>query len=182
MVRLNLKGNEMTFKKMVAAAAIALASTGAVQAQGMYTGLGYSQVTLEDSGLSVKPTQMLIKLGYAFDKTWAVEGRLGAGGTSANLLDVADVKIENFAAIYAKGTLPLSEQFGLYGLLGFNKATGKATGKGAGRGLSSEESKDGSSYGVGAEFNVTKEIGLSAEWARHFSDTTSLTFAVNYKF
>lgn len=167
----------MSLKKIAVATAITLASIGAAQAQGMYAGVGYSQLTVDGSGVTIKPTQVLFKLGYSFDKTWAVEGRIGAGGASDSYQNV-DFKIDSLTAIYAKGTLPLSDQFGVYGLLGYNGGTLKANA--GSRSLS--ESKDGSSYGVGAEFNVTKNIGLSAEWVRHFSDTTSLGFGVNYKF
>lgn len=171
----------MKIKALAAIVALTISSIGIAQAQGVYAGVGYSQVNGDGGGFTVKPTQAIFKLGYAFDKMWAVEGRIGAGGSSDTVrisgIDV-EAKIDNFTAIYAKGSLPLGEQFGVYGLLGFNKATVKASA----RGFSSSETKDSSSYGLGAEFNITNNIGLSAEWVRHFSDTTSVTFAANYKF
>lgn len=171
----------MIFRKIATATALGLAFVGAAQAQGMYSGISYTQLTVDEDGVTAKPTQAILKVGYSFDKTWAIEGRVGLGGASDSVrfpgINV-DFKIDSFSAIYGKASFPISEQFGVYGLVGYNSATAKAS---AGS-ISTSATKDGSSYGIGAEFNVTKNIGFNAEWARHFSDTTSLGFGVSYKF
>ena len=70
--------------------------------------------------------------------------------------------VDHIVGAYGKFILPVADQFSLYGLLGFTRA--KATAEAAGFKASSSE--DDFSYGVGAEFHVTPQFGVGAEWAR----------------
>jgi opacity protein-like surface antigen len=178
---INVKKENIEMKKLAIATALVLASIGA-QAQGMYAGLGYSKFALEGGGVSLKPSLATLKLGYEMSPYLAVEGRIGAGGTSDTLKIngvSVDMNLESFYAVYAKGTLPLGEMFGVYGLVGYNSVKGKAS---AGGYSVTTDSQSGGSYGAGVEINFTKSMSLSAEWARNFSDTTNLNFGVTYKF
>lgn len=181
----------MVFKKNVIATALVLvasfAAMGSAQAQNMYAGVAYTQYNFEGSGSvsAIKPTAATFKLGYVVNSNFAVEGRfatsISTDGTTVSGVKV-DGKVDSHYGIFAKGILPLNDTFSAYGLIGFNDLTFKATGTSGGQSASASTSKNGSSYGLGLDVALTKEISLNAEWARHFSDVTSMGFGVAYKF
>ena len=131
--------------------------------------------------------------GYDFTKNWALEGGytnlgkpaykyagvgvLAGGGTRAE-------EKESAWHLALKGTLPLSDQVGLFGKLGVSRnrvslnvpATGIAAFDAlAGLPFSASKTRSDALYGVGAEFSATKNIGLRLEWEKYgrFGDTTN---------
>lgn len=171
----------MKFFKVIAIATIALASIGAAQAQNLYAGVAYSQMKVDTDVGAVTPTIIVFSLGYSVNENFAVEGRLGASASSGSVTVIGvpvSFKIDSYSALYLKGILPVSDQFGVYGLLGYNNSNVTASASGT----SASDSKSGSTYGVGAEFSVAKNIGLTGEWTRNYSDATSMSFGVKYKF
>ncbi|MBC7916752.1 MAG: porin family protein [Rhodoferax sp.] len=161
----------MVLKKSVIASALVLvagfASMGSAQAQNVYVGTAYTQYNFEGSG-SITPTAATFKLGYVVNSNFAVEGRFASSMSSES------VKVDSHSGIYAKGILPLNDNFSVYGLLGTNSLTLKSQ--------FSSASKSSSSYGLGVDFALTKEVSLNAEWTRLFADVTSTSFGVAYKF
>ena len=156
---------------------------GSVQAQSLYAGVSYTQYNFEGSGsvAAIKPTAATFKLGYAISPNFAVEGRVAASMSSDSVMvsgTNVDGKVDSHYGIFAKGILPLNDMFSAYGLIGFNDLSLKASGGSA----SYTTSKNGSSYGLGLDMSVGKSVTLNAEWARHFSDVTSVNFGVAYKF
>lgn len=174
-------------RAIAAALLVGFAAMGSAQAEGVYAGLAYTQYNFEGSGSvgAVKPTAATFKLGYVFTKNIAVEGRFAAPATddSVTVSNIkVSAKVDNHIAIFAKGILPLNDSVSLYGLVGFNDLTLKATGSSGGQSASASSTKNGSSVGVGVDVAVGNAVSLNAEWARHFSDVSSLSFGVNYKF
>lgn len=177
----------MGLKKNTLALALALvagfAAVSSAQAQSLYAGVGYTQYNFEGSGsvAAIKPTAATFKLGYVISPNFAVEGRVAAPMSSDSVVvsgTKVDGKVDSHYGIFAKGMLPLSDMFSVYGLIGFNDLSLKVSGGSA----SYTSSKSGSSYGLGLDVTVVKSVTLNAEWARHFSDVTSMNFGVAYKF
>lgn len=122
-------------------------------------------------------------IGWNFNKYLAVEGRIGGVATHVQQFDgapfvfspaqivssfVADT--DGFQSAFLKGTIPIGNRFGIYGLVGGTHGIVKlATDIGA---LSyREDYNDGDiSYGAGVQARVGDTFTLGAEWVRYFDD------------
>ena len=127
------------------------------------------------STLNNKDIGYKLQLGYQFNQNFAVEGGwvdLGkvkysasyAGG-SAN----ASTKASGFN-VAAVGILPVNESFSLFGKLGVIdgkvEETVSATGPGGSANASEKTTKWKGNYGVGATYNINKQVGVRAEYER----------------
>lgn len=147
-------------------------------------------VTGLSSSMDDSDTGYKLQLGYSFDKNWAVEGGyvdLGkfdytarfTGGTAR-----AQVKADawNIAVV---GTVPLGNNFSLFGKLGAAriKADFNASASPGGSTSDSESSTKGN-WGVGGTYSFSDNIGLRAEWERFNtdSDINLLSVGLVFKF
>jgi opacity protein-like surface antigen len=79
--------------------------------------------------------------------------------------------LEYALGVYAVGHIPLTEQFQLYGLVGLTQASVKVDAAIPSLGSDSNSYDDNSlSYGVGAEFDMTKNLSLGVEYVSYISD------------
>nr|WP_298249789.1 porin family protein [uncultured Halomonas sp.] len=106
--------------------------------------------------------------GLQFNDYLAVEGHLGGGGSDGA------VELDSLVGLYAKGILPVSQEFRLYGLAGMTEVD------------SDVDSESGFSYGAGAEFDVAPNVSLGADYIRYL-DEDQYTFdaasvGVRYRF
>lgn len=106
--------------------------------------------------------------GLQFNDYFAVEGHLGGGGSDGA------VELDSLVGLYAKGILPVSQEFRLYGLAGMTEVDGDV------------DSESGFSYGAGAEFDVAPNVSLGADYIRYL-DEDQYTFdaasvGVRYRF
>ncbi|NJD36136.1 MAG: hypothetical protein FIA96_15125 [Betaproteobacteria bacterium] len=120
-----------------------------------------------------------LQVGYNFTKNWGIEGgyvdlgemtykatgRIGAVAASAKAR--AEVTGWNIAGV---GTLPINEQFSLFGKLGaiYADVDVKATATGGGISASDHASTTDwkANFGVGATYKFNKQWGMRAEWER----------------
>jgi OOP family OmpA-OmpF porin len=114
--------------------------------------------------------------GYHFTPNWGAEFGYTESGNGVSFGQNYIVESTQFAAT---GTYPISEQFDVFGKLGYamNKITGDAT-----SGCSSC-SKNDLLYGIGAQYNFNKKIGLRLQYEEigQLTDTgTSSPEATNY--
>lgn len=200
-----------------AAALPAYAQNGDMR--GAYATVGITQVTadldlsdLSASGTTIdlgqqdaKVNMLTGRLGYRIASFLAIEGEagLGLGGDSfqqtvpvavpgAGTVNVdadVDLDINNYGGIFARGILPLGDQFEVFarGGYGFAKAKASAVGTVAalpGFSASASESDSTSefAYGVGAQFNINETHGVRLDYSSIGSDLTiiSVGYAVNF--
>ncbi len=164
---------------------LGLASVAGVHAQG-YVGASVSRVNVDIDGLSnAKPSAISLKLGSQSHPNFAVEARLGTGLTDDSV-NGADLKIKNYYGLYAKGILPVSNEFAAYALGGYTRGKVSLSSP-----TGSASDTDGDfSYGAGVDFSLSKNTALNLEWARLFKGTVgsrdykvdALSFGVNYRF
>lgn len=135
--------------------------------------------------------------GYQIMKNLAVEGAYtNLGEFTARSTITApgtgvvntEVKAEAWT-LSALGILPLGDRFSLFGRLGVNfwNADFSAVGSGSGGVASVSDSSDGTDwvYGLGATYNVAKNLNLRGEWERYDFDGTDvdlLSVGVAFKF
>ena len=153
-----------------------------------YVGAGYTMLDVSpEVGSSYDLSALGVRGGYYFNKYFSVEGRLafGVGDDTQHLGTVIDpvlgpvsvdetVELDYSIGVYAVGHIPLTEQFQLYGLVGFtqHEITVKDCGTALGTTLCFSEGYDDSdlSFGVGAEFDMTNNLSLGVEYVSYFSD------------
>ena len=141
----------------------ALGSIGA-QAEGNgYVEGGLTQLTLSGGGFSVKPSNALIRVGYQFTKNFSAE-LLGAASVSSDTLDGASFKVDSAYGAYLKGQVEVAPRFELFARVGWVHAT--LTGSAPGISLSSSDSSV--LYGVGAQYQFTKNWNLQGDYASYY--------------
>ncbi|WP_019022875.1 MULTISPECIES: porin family protein [unclassified Thioalkalivibrio] len=148
-----------------------------------YVGGQYSHLDADVSGVSGSwnPDALVARGGYFFNEYFAVEGRAGTG-LSDDTDNGVDVELDYMIGGYARGNLPVSNVVSLYGMAGVTHAEATASGGG----VSVTDDDTGPSYGVGAEFNVANDLGLSVEWMRYMDesdyDVDAISVGMNYHF
>ena len=130
-------------------------------------------------------TMLTGRLGYRLNDFFAVEGEVGFGlggddfdraipvqvlGTTATVDTNVTLDVKNYYIAFARGILPVSEQFDVFARVGYGQATAEADVVGSLAGFtasgSAEDDADGFAYGVGAQFNFTDNDGIRADYTR----------------
>ncbi len=127
-----------------------------------YAGASLGQSKLRDCGLpgcDDKDTAWRIFGGYQFDRHFSAElgyhdfGKAGFTG--------GDIKA-NAWELVGIAAWPINEQFSIYGKAGGFRGETKDSGL-AGR----KETNSDFTYGAGVQYDVTRNVGLRAEWQRY---------------
>jgi OOP family OmpA-OmpF porin len=155
------------------AIAILLFAAVPTYASDMYVGLSAGQAktnidnnTLNNSTLtSTNPTGWGVFVGHEFNPNFAFEaeylnlGEIKAGTSSA--------KSTGFS-LSGIGSIPLNDNFSLFGKLGFAMITGSPGGSYAGNDMKSRAL----TYGLGGQFNLNPSLGIRLGWDKYkFNDT-----------
>ena len=181
-------------KSFVIAAAVAvsgltLSTAYAQQSQSAagatYFGVNLSQASYEESGRgTAKPTVISATLGKVVNQNFAVEGRFGTGLTDDDLGGGAtrDVGVDFFLGAYAKGILPITPRFAVYGLAGVTYGDLSASSGG----LRFSDSDADFSYGFGLDYQIGATTAINFEWARLFDGPDykldALSLGVSFRF
>ena len=114
---------------------------------------------------STNPTGWGLFVGHIINPNFAVEaeylnfGEIKAGTGSA--------KSTGFS-LSGVGSLPMNEQFSLFGKLGYALITGKPGGSFTG----ADAKSNALTYGFGAQFNLSPSLGVRLGWDKYkFNDT-----------
>ena len=180
--------------------------------EGFYAGFNYGQaswdVTLDDvaflddgsiisASLDDSDTSYSLILGYQFNPNFALEGgfidfgELNVDATSdgtgflyapgpVNLNASADGLFFN-----AKGIIPLSEMFSLYGKLGLLMWDAEVTLSDSTGRISDSDDGNDLFYGVGGSLNITRSLALNADYSLYTLDETDvdvLSIGIQYSF
>jgi OOP family OmpA-OmpF porin len=141
--------------------------------------INYDQFSNQNS---VNQTGAKFFAGMVIDKTWAVEtAYVDLGTVSTDWKFSGRAGTATFGAtgqyIAGKGSLPLTEQFSLFGKLGLIRNQFKKSGFPSGV----DETKTNAYGSIGAEYALSKKFSLSIEVERFGSDGT-LTSALRFNF
>jgi OOP family OmpA-OmpF porin len=160
----------MTKKWLVALlSAAAMTFSAGAMAQGMmsggYVGLDVGQTDVGDED----DTGFKIFGGYQFHRNVAAE--LGYG----MLFDTGGVEVTSLEAV-AVGMFPLANQFSIFGKLGFAMLEAETA-------FGSEDETE-ITWGIGAQYDVTRNLGLRLQWQRYETDDSIdfLSIGVLWKF
>lgn len=199
------KGKEMKMRATTTIVAMVLAfgtlvAPSQAPAQGFYVGGSVGRSDADDSNAvpdlitsgSVDGTDTGFKIfgGYQFNPYFGLELAwvdLGtakySGSFSGFPVTGGSVKTQgfNFSAV---GTYPFGSGFAVFGKVGAFAWESKQNDVTAGTPFSNKESGGDVSFGVGASYDFTKNIGIRAEWERFkaVGDIDLLSVGLAYKF
>jgi opacity protein-like surface antigen len=159
----------MTNKKwivaMLGAAAMAV-SAGAVAQQadtGWYVGASIGQSDLDID----KDTAWKASIGYQMNRNLSVEvGYTNLGEVSETVLGVTASAEATAWEVIGLYKFPVANQFSVYGLAGIAMAEVEAR---AGGVTVSDDSTE-LTFGVGAQYDVSRNLGVRAQWQRYGAD------------
>ena len=145
---------------------VALAAAPAFADKGFSAGaaVGYSSVSIEDSGVSVDFNDIGYKVfgAYMFNDNWGIEGGwMDMGSMSENVQGTEiELEVDGFD-VFAVGAMPVSETFDLFAKAGIVSwdATVSATGFGE-----SSDSGEDLALGFGGRFNTSGGFGFRGEF------------------
>jgi opacity protein-like surface antigen len=157
--------NKKWFAAVLGAAAMAV-SAGAVAQQadtGWYVGASIGQSDLDVD----KDTAWKATVGYQINKTFSAEvGYTNLGEVSGNVLGIpVDVEATAWEAI-GVGKFPVGNQLSVYGLVGIAMVEVEASSGG----ISASDDSTELTFGVGAQFDVSRNLGVRAQWQRYGAD------------
>ncbi len=169
------------FILIVLLAALSLGSAPAIsQDAGGYVGFNFGQSKAKDfcEGATTcddKDTALSIFAGYQINKNLGVEfgytdlGEASASGPVFGIPVTATGEVSGFE-FSAVGTIPLNQQFSLYGKLGF--FMWDADLKGTVGGIPVSVSDDGTdlTFAFGARYSFTKNVSAQLQWQRYEID------------
>jgi OmpA-OmpF porin, OOP family len=171
---------EINMNKIVAAALLSsiFAAPAFADGSGFYVALDANTWSLSNVNANEDEpsTGYRIAGGYHFTPNWGAEFGYTESGNGVSFGQNYTVESTQIAAT---GTYPINAQFGVFGKLGYamNKITGDAT-----SGCSSC-SKNDVLYGIGAQYNFNKNVGLRLQYEEigKLTDTgTTSPEATNY--
>lgn len=205
----------MTTLSLIAAVlALTTTSASAADKDGVYATIGgtYLSTELDLSDIDVSGetvnlgvqdadiTMISGRLGYRINDFFAVEGEAGFGlggddfdravpinvlGNSVNVDTNVTLDVKNYYIAFARGILPVSEDFDLFARIGYGQATAEADIVGTFSGFtasgSAEDDASGLAYGVGAQFNFTESDGIRADYTR-LDETDIISLAYSRRF
>jgi OmpA-OmpF porin, OOP family len=167
---------KMMIKARTGLAALGLASTMAfavpafAQDAGFYIGLsfGQSSVDLDCTGASScddTDTAMKFIGGYRFNRNLGVEIGYTDLGEATITDPISTATFEtSVMEIVGVGSLPIAEKFSVFGKIGIYRGDVDASDPVFG---SASESNTGLTFGIGVQWDFTKNLGLRGEWQRY---------------
>ncbi|HRO31915.1 MAG TPA: porin family protein [Brevundimonas sp.] len=149
-------------KLLIATAAItAIAAPAAAQSiSNTYGTLGYSSVQGNDTDLGA----VTGRIGARFTPYIGVEGEASFGISDDNIAGIPNSKAElkHDLAAYVTGTIPVSQNFELFGRVGYGTTKVKAEVGG----VSASDSEESINWGVGGNYFFDGQNGVRADWTR----------------
>lgn len=146
----------------------AMHPASAATENGGYFGIQYNAADIDfdvEGSSSVVKTKFkaaTILGGKKFNKYIAIEGRVGTGIDPYEFSDSEELKISTYFSLLARGSLPISNGFNIYGVFGYTSLKIKdeyCCG-------SVDITHNGATYGVGIEAIFADKHALSLEYIR----------------
>ena len=204
----------ITVSAIAAAFAMTAVSASASDKQGVYATIGGTVLSTEldltdvdvsgetvDLGVQNADITMINgRLGYRLNDFLAIEGEIGFGlggddfdstvpvdvlGSNVNVDLNTTLDVKSYYIAFARGILPLSDQFDVFARVGYGQATAEADIVGMALGFtasgSAEQDASDFAYGVGAQFNLTANDGIRADYTR-LDETDIISLAYSRRF
>ncbi len=174
----------MKLKSIISIGVVASALfASSAQAEGWYVGadVGRSSTGTVAPGIAMTKSKSTVGgafLGYQFTQNWGVEGFYTGVGKFSGTQTVGSSSGKGDAyGLDVVGTLPLADAFSLYGKLGY--ASTKTSASSVPIGLSGAN-RNAATYGLGAEYDFTPQVGLRLGWDRYGAAVSNVGIKNNF--
>ena len=205
----------MTISAILALSALVAGSASANDKDGVYVTVGGTLLSseLDLTGLDVAGetvdlgtedadiTMINGRIGYRFNDFFAVEGEVGFGLGSDDIdrivpVEVApfgtvdvdanvDLSVDNYYVAFARGILPVADQFDLFVRVGYGEANADADVTASALGFTTtgsvSDSESGFAYGIGGQFDFTEKDGIRVDYTL-LDDTDIISLAYSRRF
>ena len=150
--------------KLTTAAVIAVLSTSAASAEGVYLGYGFAAVNLEQPGYDWGSTNAILIVGYEVNDYLSLEGELSIPISDGQIIvsgTSIDMENEHMGA-FAKLSLPTSGSIKPYARLGMVRASYSMSTSASGF---SSPDESAFAYGLGAEWEYSEKSGIRLDYS-----------------
>jgi opacity protein-like surface antigen len=147
-------------------------------ANSAYMGVGATQwdFAVDEVPGDYKATAFTFRVGLDYNEYLAVETHATFGGSDSNTFQSywgpveSEVELDMVLSAFAKGKLPITPQFRVFGLAGVSyvKATESISTMYGSESMSADDTNVAA--GIGAEYDVTPSITISGDYIRHSLD------------
>jgi OmpA-OmpF porin, OOP family len=143
------------------------------QASGPYVGADIGQSKFRDgcggfSGCDDKDTSWRVFGGYQLNRNFAAEvGYTDFGSVAANAPGASSTADSHAWELTGVGMIPIVGGLSAYGKLGGYYGRIETSGTVGAVPVSASETNTGLTYGLGAQYDFTKNLGLRAQWQRY---------------
>jgi len=174
-------------KKFALVAAVAATLSTLPAAAQWYAGAGFGRGNLDVNGTDLTglsnatvedgATTWGLNLGYRFHPNFAVEagyydlGKYDFAGRAGVVNVTGNAKLESYS-LSLVALAPLSDQFDVYGRIGYAHSKFKFSASGPINSAFAADTQEEATYGVGAHWWFTRQVGLYGEWMKN--DKTKL--------
>ena len=163
----------------------AFVAAPAVAASENFIGVKTGQMLVDAPGTD-DITSIGVIYGRSFDKNLSIEGEfnygIAGGDVNTGFAGVTgEVNVWTLAA-YGAYRYPVSDKVYLKGKLGLLYESVEAKASGFGITVSDTATDSGLSYGIGAGFDISKELAVEAEYTIIEEDINYLSAGLHYKF
>jgi OmpA-OmpF porin, OOP family len=152
------------------ASAMAFVGPAFAQDTGFYIGLSFGQSSVDvdcTGAISCDDTDTALKFigGYRFNRNLGLEIGYTDLGEATFTDSISTVTFESSVIeVVGVGSLPIADQFSVFGKIGMYRGDVDASDPAFG---SASDSNTGLTFGVGAQWDFTKNLGLRGEWQRY---------------
>lgn len=154
-------------------AAAGLTPFAVVHADGNYMG---ADLALFDAD-PVNPIGIGLRLGRNVNANFAIEGRAGIGIADDDVGGV-DIDVKHYVGLFAKGTIPVSDLFAAYGVIGFSNVKLEASAFGG----TVSDSESDVSFGIGGQYHVGAMSSIHVEYLRLVEDVDAFKIGMTWNF
>jgi opacity protein-like surface antigen len=170
-----------TMKRLTVALIAALSSPLVLAVEKPYIGIDYQLGTYDTGKKEVNPEAFRLRGGTELNPYLAVEAQVGAGTQSdvyaANNVSF-DIKVESFYSLFVRPQISISNFASVYGLVGGTYIDVSSSSNNPAIQPSDKGFEKSFSYGVGVDFNVSKNIRLNADYIQYMGDYSAISFGV----
>ena len=149
---------------------------------------GQDLTGLSDASVNDSDTTYTLRGGYRFHPNFAVElgyydlGSYGFSGTLGSTAVSGTAKAKSYG-ISLVAIAPLSPAFDIYGRLGWAESELKVNASTTLVNANSSDRQSEATYGVGARWNLNKNVGIFAEWMKNDQiEVDSYLVGVDFRF
>lgn len=169
--------------KKFAILAIAAAACLPAVASDFYAGGDISRNKYTADGAKLNRTSYAVYGGYSLNTTVAFEAGYRSLMNETYKAGANSIDLDAYALqLSAVFSLPVADQFSVYGRLGVNNLRSKVKVNANGINATEKENETKALFGIGARYAVSQQVGLRVEFQKPASNVQVLSAGIDFRF